>query len=167
MLTETIAPYAQRYIDRVPPEEDIVDLLRAREQGISSFLESIPAERWSYRYADDKWTLLQSWLHVSDSERIFAARALRIARGDATPLPGFDQDEFAVKSGYESRSYRSVLSEYATVRAATLSLFENLPKEALEYTGTFSGHSYRVVTVARILMGHELHHVELTRQKYL
>lgn len=166
MLTETIAPYVQRYLDRVPNGR-IADLLRAREERIAPFLQDIPTDRWQYRYAEEKWTLLQSWLHVSDSERIFAARALRIARGDATPLPGFDQDEFAVRSGFETRSPESVLAEYASVRAATLSLFEHLSPEALEATGTFSGHSYRAETVARIILGHELHHVELTNERYL
>ena len=164
-LEENINPYFQRYLDLVP-DGDALDLLRDQREEVLRLFHDVPADRWTHAYAPGKWTLLQSWLHVIDAERVFAARALRIARGDTTPQPGFDQDEWAAKSNHQHRTAADLAEEYQIVRQSTSLLFRHLTPAGRNRVGTFSGHDYRAETVARIILGHERHHIALT-DKYL
>lgn len=166
-LQENINPYFERYLDHVPPGSNVLDLLRDQREEVLRLFRQTPADRWTYAYAPGKWTLLQSWLHVIDSERIFAARALRIARGDQTPQPGFDQNEYAALSNHQHRTAADLAEEYQIVRQSTILLFRHLTPAGRNRVGTFSGHDYRAATVARILLGHERHHIALTKNNYL
>ena len=164
--TERISPYFHRYLNLVP-EGNLVHLMEQQRDEALAFFATIPEDRWTYAYAPEKWTLLQSWLHVLDSERIFTTRALRIARGDQTPQPGFDQDEFAPNSDYEHRTPADLIEEYRAVRQSSILLFRHLSPAARQRIGTFSGYDYAPETVGRILLGHERHHFALTKERYL
>ncbi|MEZ4981927.1 MAG: DinB family protein [Saprospiraceae bacterium] len=111
--------------------------------------------------------LAESWIHVNDTERIFSYRALRISRGDQTPLPGFEQDDYVPFYSAKNRSAESIIEEFVTIRKASLSLLESLDAEGWNRTGTASNHKISVKAIAFILAGHAEHHLRITQEKYL
>jgi len=160
-------PYAIMYVKLLPDDGRIFHHLRTNAEMIKQFFLSLTPEQWMHRYAEGKWTIKEILLHIIDDERIYAYRALRIARNDTTPLPGFDQDPYVVTSKANERSVESLLDEYTTVRNATLSLFENLPNDAWMRSGTANNHSVTVRALIYHLAGHELHHLNIIKEKYL
>jgi uncharacterized damage-inducible protein DinB len=160
-------PNAIMYAKLLPDDGMILQHLYNNRQMIDKFLSALTPEQWMHRYAEGKWTIKEILLHIIDDERIFAYRALRIARGDTTPLPGFDQDPYVVTSRANERSTGSLLEEYASVRNATLTLFGNLPDDAWMRSGTANDHSVTVRALIYHLAGHELHHLNIIREKYL
>lgn len=160
-------PYTIAYIKHLPDDGNLLHHLRSNGEMMTVFFRSLPREKWEYRYAPGKWTIKDILLHIIDDERIFAYRALWIARGDTTPLAGFDQEPYAVAGKANDRSAESLLEEYTAVRKATLTLFENLPGDAWNRTGTANDHPVSVRALAYILAGHELHHLGVIKEKYL
>jgi uncharacterized damage-inducible protein DinB len=167
------APWAGTYIadaDRALAAAgtgDIVALLDRQPAQFAALLDGLGDDAAHRAYAPGKWTLAESLLHVADSERVFAYRLLRIARGDATPLPGFDQDAWVPLSGAARHTLASLLHELQVVRAATLSLVRALDTEALARSGTASGHPVSARALVWMIAGHAAHHLELTRTAYL
>jgi len=159
-------PYYGKYIELVE-EGDIVRILRLTAFGTIVFLENVTEEQWNSRYAPGKWSMKESMLHLIDTERIMAYRALRFSRGDSTALAGFDQDDYIPAYQAESRSSRSLIEEYQAVRNASVQMFRNLPKEAWDKGGIASNSNVTVRALAYIIAGHELHHVNLFKNKYL
>lgn len=159
-------PYYERYISKVP-DGDIVQLLASQLAATSELLESIPEAKGTYRYAPEKWTLKESVGHVIDSERIFAYRALRVARGDTTPLASFDQDLYVPTSRANERTMHDLAEELGYVRRATLALFRNLDEEAMGRRGTASDSPVTPRALAYIIAGHQLHHVQILKERYL
>ncbi|HEU4452701.1 MAG TPA: DinB family protein [Longimicrobium sp.] len=162
------APYYERYVGRVP-EGDVVELLAQQAGEAAAFLRAVPASRADHRYEPGKWSVKEVVGHVSDAERIFAYRLLRIARGDQTPLPGFDENEYAAVAGpgFSARTLESLVSEWEDVRRATLSLLHSLDREALARTGTASNFTVSARALAHILYGHMDHHLAILRERYL
>lgn len=159
-------PYYFTYIDKVPTG-DVIDLLR---QGISEtvgLLDSLPKESGSFRYAEGKWTICEVIGHMIDCERVFAYRGLRIGRGDATPMPGFEQDDYVAATDFSQRSISSLLNEFQVVRASTLYLFENMTTDEIARTGTASGGTFSTRSMPFIIAGHEIHHIGVLKEKYL
>jgi len=161
------APYTIIYIGLLPDDGLILDHLAENAKTTAAFMQSLTAQQLEYRYAPDKWTIKEILAHIIDDERIYAYRALRFARNDATELPGFDQDTYAMYSGANSRSMSSLLDEFATVRSATISLFENLPEEAMTRRGIASGNVMSVRAATYHIAGHELRHLNVIRERYL
>jgi uncharacterized damage-inducible protein DinB len=160
-------PYTIMYIKLLPDDGMVLQHLYNNRQMIDKRLMSLTPEQWMYRYAEGKWTIKEILLHIIDDERIFAYRALRIARGDTTPLPGFDQDPYVVTSRANERSVESLLEEYASVRHATLTLFGNLPDDVWMRSGVANNHAVTVRALVYHLAGHELHHLNIINEKYL
>jgi len=158
-------PYYETYIGLVPTE-NILEHLEITKLATGAYLQSIPADKWDFRYAEGKWSLKESWIHVLDTERIFAYRALRISRGDATPLSGFDQNEYVPFYNANHRTAASIIEEYEAVRMATISLLKNIDNAALRRLGTASDSPISVRALAYMIAGHELHHLNLTRERY-
>ena len=158
--------YFRRYIDLVP-EMPVLKLLENQLQKLPDALSSLTPEEWDFRYDKGKWNLKEMWLHVIDTERIFAYRALRIARGDQTALPGFDQDEFAKDYSGLDRSPYSLIDEFVAVRKASIELFKNFTQENFGRKGTASASPLTPRAVAYILAGHTIHHLNLMNEKYL
>ncbi len=161
------APYYDRYISLVQEDGMVLQHLYTNRKMIDAFLTALPADRWEYRYAEGKWTIKEALLHVIDTERIFAYRALTIARGDTTSLPGYEQDDYVPTSAANTRSSSSLLEEYAAVRQATLTLLGNLPEEAWGRIGTANEKPVSVRAIAYMLAGHELHHLTIIKERYL
>ena len=160
------APYYATYTSLVP-EGDVRDHLRRQLHETVSMLSGVTDERASRAYGPGKWTLKESLLHVIDAERVFTYRLLRIARGDTTALPGFEQDDWVPHSGANARSTASLLLEFASVRAATLQLMDSLTPAAWARRGTASGKEVTARALAYICAGHELHHQRIFRERYL
>ena len=159
-------PYYDTYISLIQTD-DILNHLISTKETTTAYLKSIPAEKWDFRYAPDKWTLKESWIHVLDTERIFAYRALRISREDTTPLAGFDQNEYVSFYNADNRSAESIIEEYEAVRAATIHFLKNLDADALMRMGTASDSPVSVRALMFMTGGHELHHLKITKERYL
>ena len=155
--------YYDRYISLLT-DDDVLRALHAAP--FSRLVSGLQEAQGGVRYAPDKWSIKESIGHVSDTERIFAYRALRVARNDATPLAGFEQDDYVRAANFESRTVASLAAELDAVRAATIALFEGLSAEELARRGTASGSPLTPRAVAFMIAGHELHHVELFRARY-
>lgn len=159
------APYA-RYVARVP-KGDIVATLRGQLAETVALLAGLDPSRTTVGYAPGKWSIRDIVLHMADTERVMSYRALRIARGDTTPLPGFDENAYTPLAGANARPIESLLAELSLARAATVALFDGLPTEAWDRRGTASGMPVTVRALAWIIAGHERHHGAIIRERYL
>lgn len=158
--------YYGRYISLVP-EGSIVDTLRGQIAETLGLLRALPESRGDHRYAPGKWSIKEIIGHVADAERVFAYRALRIGRGDETPLPGFEQDDYVRTGGFGARPLRHLLDELEAVRRGTVLLLEGFDEAAMTRRGTASGMPVSVRALAYIAAGHELHHRKVLRGRYL
>jgi len=159
-------PYYDRYIQLVP-DGDVVSTLGSQIDETLSLLRSLPASVSTYRYAPDKWSVNQLVGHVIDSERLFSNRALRFARNDATPIPGFEQDDYVRNSTFDVYPLSDLASELEAVRQATIFLFRHMDEEAWTRRGVANNAEISVRALAYIIAGHELHHREILRSRYL
>jgi len=164
--SDEYAPHYATYVDKVA-EPDVVAVLGNQRRSTASFLAALSESQAAYRYAPGKWTLREIIGHLSDSERIFAYRMLRIARRDETPLASFDENAYVPAGEFERRSLAEVAGEFAAVRDATLTLVRGLDATALARRGTASGKSVSARALAYIIAGHERHHVGVIRERYL
>jgi Mycothiol maleylpyruvate isomerase N-terminal domain. len=159
-------PFFARYVAGVP-EEDVVGALRDSGREILAVLTAIPNSRGGFRYAPDKWTIREVVGHMIDAERIFGYRALRLARGDATPLPGFEENDYARHSGSDARPLADLIEELRIVREGTVRLFQSFPAEAWTRRGVVNGREVSVRALAYITAGHGRHHLGVLRERYL
>jgi hypothetical protein len=159
-------PYYGKYIALVP-DGDVVSTLEAQMRDSKALLAGIPAAVSNYRYAPGKWSVNEMVGHVIDSERIFAVRALRFARADTSPLPGFEQDDYVRNSSYDAYPLAELASELESVRRSTVFLFRHLTEEAWMRRGVASNGEVSVRALAYIIAGHERHHWEILRTRYL
>ena len=157
--------YAEGYVSRVP-DGDIVGTLSSQLDETLALIKGIPEARGDYRYAEGKWSIKEVIGHVIDAERIFAYRALRFARGDSTPLSGFEQDDYVPNGSFNKRSLSDLADEYEHVRRSTISLFANLDKKAWNRRGISNNNESSVRGLAFITAGHERHHIEILRTRY-
>lgn len=163
---EEFAPYYAGYINKVTGD-DIISVLEKNKKETEAFLLTIPDDKWNQAYAESKWTIKEVMLHLIDTERVFAYRAMRFARGDDAALPGFDQDLFVENSGANERSIESLISEFMVTRQASILLFENLTDEQSVLIGTASGVVWTPLGAAFATAGHENHHIQILRERYL
>ncbi len=164
-ISSEYPPYAEGYISRVP-DGDIVAMLGKQLDDTLALIRSIPESRGDFRYAEGKWSIKEVIGHVVDSERVFAYRALRFARGDETPLAGFEQDDYVRGGAFDKRSLNDLANEYEHVRRSSISLFSNLDDEAWSRRGSANNNEATVRALAFIVAGHEQHHVEILRARY-
>ena len=160
-------PYAANYIKLVPAGSDPIAALRSQPQQVHAVFAGLSEAQAEKGYAPGKWSLKEMLLHQIDSERVFAYRALRFARGDGQNLAGFEQDDYVAQSGANARTVTSLLAEYDATRAATLALFESFTEEQLDRRGTANGGPVTVRALLYIVPGHESHHLNIIRERYL
>ena len=159
------APFYANYVAGVP-EADVVSALRDSGKEIAAALSAIPESRGGFRYADGKWTIRELVGHVIDAERIFTYRALRLARGDSTPLPAFEENDYVRSAGSDARTMSDLVDELRAVRESTVRMFASFPDEAWTRTGTVSGRPVSVRALAYITAGHARHHLAILRDRY-
>ncbi len=159
--------YAIMYIGLVPDDGLLLKHLQDNFIAIRELILSLPEKKLLYRYAKDKWTIKEILVHIIDDERIYTYRALRFARDDKTELPGFDQDNYALSSRANERSIENIFEEYEAVRKATIALFNGLPENSFMRIGTANRNKATVRALAYHIAGHELHHMNIIKEKYL
>ena len=160
------APFYATYVDAVPGG-DLLRLLEDQGDDTLALLRSFGEQRGNDRYAEGKWSVKEVVGHMADTERVFAYRALRFARADETPLPGFEQNSYVEAAGFGRRTLADLAEEFADVRKATLKLLASFDEEVLDRVGTASGHPMSVRALAWVIAGHERHHVGILRDRYL
>jgi len=159
-------PYFAQYVMQVPGG-DFLETLETQMRDMRTLLEPLTEKQADFSYAPGKWSIKEIVGHINDAERIFSYRILRIARGDETPLPGFEQDDYIKSANSSSRTLASLLEEFASIRRATSSLICSLDDSAWLRRGTASGKSVTVLAQAFVLLGHALHHQRILAEHYL
>jgi uncharacterized damage-inducible protein DinB len=160
------AEYYSRYLRHLP-DGDVLDALRTGVVEFAGLLSPLDDSQALHRYAPGKWSIKEVLGHMLDVERVFAYRALRIGRGDETPLPGFEQDDYVKIANYDRRALAGLLDEYRHLRAANLELFASFDAADLERAGTASGYRVTARAAIWIIAGHERHHLAGLRRDYL
>ena len=160
------APYYGKYVSLVP-EGEIIETLEQQLEKTLALLGAIPEEKSGYRYAPGKWSIKEVVGHISDTERIFAYRALRFGRNDRTAIEGFEQDDYITSADFGSLSLKDLAGDFGAVRSATLSLLRHLPEAAWLRRGVASNNEVSVRALSYIIAGHELHHLNVLRERYL
>lgn len=160
------APHYAAYVSRVP-DGDIIETLRSQVDATISLARSLAEEKGARRYAPGKWSVREVLGHLADTERIMAYRALRVARGDATPLAGFDENAFVENARFDERTLSSLADDLAVARQATLALLAPLNDAEFRRSGSANGAPVTVRALAWIIAGHERHHLAMLRERYL
>jgi uncharacterized damage-inducible protein DinB len=158
-------PYFSRYIDLVP-DGDLAALLQSQHEATQRMLAPLTPQQARFRYAEGKWSVAETIGHLADSERIFAYRALRFARRDATPLHGYDDEGYVRAGRFDERPFADLLREFAAVRAATLALYRGTDAESLLASGVGNDNPVSVRALFYVIAGHERHHVNVLHTRY-
>ena len=157
-----LAPYVAE-----APEGDVLALLKAQLAEVTALYAGLSEAQAAYRYAAGKWSLKDLLQHLSDAERIFTYRCLRIGRGDATPLPGWEEDDYALAAKADARAVADLLADFQATRLAGLELFRSLPEEAWAQKGTSNGKTLSARVIPYVCLGHAAHHLAVIRERYL
>ena len=163
---EDYAPYYENYINLIQGE-DILKILNDQSKKTQDVLNSFSEHKGNYRYADGKWTVKEVVGHLLDTERVFAYRALCIARGEKKSLPGFDQNDYVKEGNFNSRELFELNYEFRLLRESNLLMFRSLTPEMLKKRGFASETSVTVLAILFMIAGHEKHHMNVLRDKYL
>lgn len=164
-----ISEYPTSYVTYInaAPEGDIVTVLRQQGEEIRGMLGALPESMGGHRYGPGKWSIRELVGHLNDAERSFGHRAFRFSRGDASPLPGFDENAYVAASNADVRTLADLTDEFAHLRAGTLAIFSHLSPEAWDRRGIANGKEVSVRALAFVLAGHAAHHLAVLRERYL
>lgn len=160
------APYYETYVSLVD-ETDVVVTLQNQLDEMRNLLAEITEEKAAHAYAEGKWTIKELIGHLNDGEKIFAYRALRIARADKTPMEGFEQDGYIENASFNDCSLADLAEEFSLLRRANLLFFKNLGDAAWLRTGTADGKEFSVRALGFIMIGHVRHHANILKTRYL
>ncbi|MEP2935491.1 MAG: DinB family protein [Gilvibacter sp.] len=160
-------PYYQIYLDLLEPDTALVPSLKAQKNQVTDFFKAIPEDMHTHAYQEGKWTINEVLQHIIDTERIFMYRALRIARGDTSPLMGFEQDEYIVPSGANKKSMEQLINEYDATRAYSISLIASLAIDNLNFIGEASNSPLSAGAAGFITLAHERWHIKIIEERYL
>ena len=160
------APPFAGYVERVRAIGDPLHELAAQRDRVLSRLSPLTDEQAQFRYAPDKWSIKEMIGHVSDCERIFAYRMLRIGRGDTTPLPGFEEDDYVRAARSDRRSFSDLLAEWSVVRDASTALASSMPETDWVNVGTSNGSPMTTRALLYIILGHTEHHLAVLADRY-
>jgi len=158
--------YVQRYLDLIPSENWLEELKKTGEQTVELYAQ-LSEEQSSFAYAEGKWTLKELLLHLSDTERVFQYRILAFLRGDQNKLPGFDEELYAGQSFANERSLDSLVEEFQLVRKSSQILLESAQSSALQNIGTANGNQISAETIGKLIVGHNVHHLNIIKERYL
>lgn len=163
---ECVSEYKWGYIG-VVPELDLISVLENNKIKITELVEHLSSSKLEYRYDIGKWTIKEILLHIIDSERIFAYRVLCFLRGELKELPGYDENVYSENSFAINRSAESLIEEYKSVRAATITLLKSVDQSCVNNRGTANGTVSSVTELAYMIAGHEIHHLNVINTRYL
>lgn len=154
------------YVSLVP-EDDVLSAIEQQSSETQRLISSIDETRASHRYAEGKWSIKEVIGHFTDAERVFGYRALAIARGDTSPLPGFDENAYVRSANFDQWRLGDLAEAYALARRSSIVFFRNLAEEDWNRRGNANGSEVTVNALAYIVVGHERHHLKVLRERYL
>ena len=163
---EEVPPFYRPYLEKVEGD-NITYILQKSKLETINVLQEIDETKANYAYADGKWTIKSLLQHIIDSEVVFSYRALWIARNADGPLLGFEQDDWVEAETKNEKSFESVLTSYKATREWSLSLFSNMSEEELLQTGNANGFGIKALILPYLIAGHNLHHLEILKSRYL
>lgn len=163
--SDEAAPFYHGYIARVHGE-NIAEQLSGQLAEVKALFATLDDARGLERYAPGKWSIKEVLGHLTDAERIFAVRLLRISRGDRTPLPGFDEKAYVPAGRFDERPLRSLVDEFMAVRQGTIALVQGVPRDSWGERGEASGNAVSARALAYIMVGHVAHHLGVLRDRY-
>ncbi len=146
---------------------NIITTLNTQMHEVFTLTNSVPGDKAYFKYAPDKWTLKEVLGHMIETERVFSYRAFAISRGDTQSLPGMDQNEYMKDNNYNSRTLANLSNEYLAVRVSTIHLLSAMTKAMIAKKGNASGTDVTVRALAFIIAGHDIHHLNIIKEKYL
>ena len=158
--------FYKSYVDNVKTD-NIIKELTNQVLHIQAIISEIPEDKEDYAYAEGKWTIKEIIGHIIDTERVLGYRAMRFARKDKTPLPGYDENWFVANANFQKQSLYSLGHEFAIVREANLALFKVWDEEALSQMGVANDLDVSVRAILFMIAGHATHHINVIRTKYL
>lgn len=161
------APFYEPYVQAVPGDADVLFMLEAQEQEVRGIYGALSEARALHRYAEGKWSLKELLGHLADAERVFAYRAVCIARGETKALPGFDEDAYVATARFDAVPVDQLLQAFLDARRASLSLFRTLPEEAWNRIGNANGVAVACRCFPYFCAGHAAHHLKILRERYL
>ncbi|MBJ8105790.1 MULTISPECIES: DinB family protein [Bacillus cereus group] len=159
-------PYYSTYINLIP-DGDIIHILEQQMKETNLLLKDISDSDGHFRYAPNKWSIKEVIGHIADTERILAYRLLSIARGETAELPGYNDDMYVLRAAFDKQSMQDLLENLTVVRQSTMYLLKSLDKEAWLQRGIANNSEVTVLALANIIAGHELHHRQLIKERYL
>jgi len=159
-------PYLKLYIDLVP-DNDIIEELEKQVDPFSKLITGISEEKSQYRYAPEKWSIKELTVHILDTERIMAYRALCISRNEKKSLPGSDQDEYAREIDYSKITMKGLLEEFIVLRKSNILMLKNFTEEMCLRKGLANQNPITVRALAYVIYGHAQHHLNILKEKYL
>ncbi len=165
--TDEYAPFYANYVKLATDKGDVLSTLSELKDSTYQLFTSLPADQGDHAYAPGKWTVKQVVAHLIDVERVFAYRLLCFMRKDATPLPGFDENEYADHHDVAQRSLTDLAQEFKDLRSANLYLYRSVTAEALLFQGNANGNVMSVRAQLHVIAGHELHHLNILHERYL
>ncbi len=161
------APYFQNYINQVPDDGNLLKHLKEIQKETEQLILSLPEEKLTYRYAEGKWTIKDILVHLMDAERIFAYRALRFARADETALAGFDENVYVPVANANARKIKDILKEGTALRTANIAFIKTLDRKSLKRKGLSNNNKISVAALVNLIYGHQRHHLNIIRERYL
>jgi len=164
---EEFSPNNGRYVSTLPKDLELIKSFKDDFETISSLFQSLPTEKLDYRYAPDKWSLKEVFQHIIDTERIFIYRCFRISRHDKTPLPGFEQDDYVLPAQADKKSLEDLVEEFKAVRQNSIVLLKSLNDTDLKFIGIVNGNPISARAAAFNIIGHNLWHVNIIKERYL
>lgn len=164
---EEFNPSNGRYVSMLPKDLELIKSFKDDFGAILELFQSMPLEKLDYKYAEGKWSLKEVFQHIIDTERIFIYRCFRIARHDKTPLPGFEQDDYALPSEANKKSLDDLIEEFKAVRQNSIILLKSLNETDLKFIGMVNGNPISARAVAFNIIGHNKWHIDIIMERYL
>jgi hypothetical protein len=162
----TYPDYFYKYI-RLVENENLNDALKKQLDDAAQFFNSIPQEKYLYKYAEGKWSVKEVLQHIIDTERVFSYRSFVFARKDPNTFPSFDENEYAKNSNADNRKWEDLISEFIAVRNSTADLFKSFSEEQLMQAGKASNYEMSVKALGYTIAGHVVHHINILKERYL
>lgn len=160
------AGFGQHYI-ALAQGNSAKEIVANHATDILQFYANLPAEKKDFAYAEGKWTIIEVLQHVIDAERVFTYRAMRFARKDATPLPGFEENDYAANAQASTRDFDELKEEFAALRKATDIFASTLHEDQLQNGGQSNNRYITANALIFIIYGHLLHHMNVIKERYL
>jgi uncharacterized damage-inducible protein DinB len=159
--------YFEKYYSNLPAEGNFFELITKSNMDTIDVITSVDEETLAFRYAEGKWSIREIIQHLMDSERVFSYRAMRIARGDKSENPGYDENVYASNSDADNRNIMDMVREFSLLRASTIELFKSFSDEALQQLGFANGYKVTPAAIGYAIVAHERHHLKVIEEKYL